>query len=134
MSCAWFELYSEGGRPLAPPLEDVHVEQPASGTAIAVFAGEHDLAMKRQVHELLTGLLDDNELVIADFSHAQFVDSSILGVLIAVRQEAENRTATFRLQLGTADIVRRAFEIAGIYVMFDVAHTREAALGEGGKA
>ena len=55
-------------------------------------------------------------------------------MLIAVRQEAENRTATFRLQLGTADIVRRAFEIAGIYVMFDVAHTREAALGEGVKA
>ena len=63
------------GRLLAPQLEDVHIEQPASGTAIAVFAGEHDLAMKRQVHELLTGLLDDNELVIADFSQAQFVDS-----------------------------------------------------------
>ena len=86
--------------------------------------------MKRQVHGLLTGLLDDNELVIADFSQAQFVDSSILGVLIAVRQEAESRTATFRLQLGTADIVRRAFEIAGLYVMFDIAPTREAALGE----
>lgn len=115
---------------MASPLVDVHVERPAPGTAIAVFAGEHDLATKHQVHELLTGLLDDNELVIADFSKAQFVDSSILGVLTAMRREAEDRTTTFRLQLGTADIVRRAFEIAGLFIMFDVAHTREAALGE----
>ncbi len=115
---------------MAPTLDDVHVEQPAPGTAIAVFAGEHDLATKRQVYELLTGLLGDNELVIADFSKEQFVDSSILGVLTAVRREAEDRTTTFRLQLGTADIVRRAFEIAGLYVMFDVAPTREAALAE----
>lgn len=115
---------------MAAPLDDVHVEQPAPGTAIAVFVGEHDLATERQVHELLTGLLDGNELVIADFSRAQFVDSSILGVLTAVRREAEDRTTTFRLQLGTADIVRRAFEIAGLYVMFDVAPTREAALRE----
>ena len=130
MSCDWFELYSERGRSLAPDLDDVHVEQPAPGTAIAVFSGEHDLATKRQVHELLTGLLGDNDLVIADFSRAQFVDSSILGVLTAVRREAEDRPTTFRLQLGTADIVRRAFEIAGLYVMFDIAPTREAALGE----
>lgn len=114
----------------SPTLDDVHVEQPAPGTAIAVFTGEHDLATKRQVHELLTGLLGDNELVIADFSKAQFVDSSILGVLTAVRREAEDRLTTFRLQLGTADIVRRSFEIAGIFAMFDVAPTREAALGD----
>ena len=115
---------------MAPTVDGVHVEQPAPGTAIAVFAGEHDLATKRQVHELLTGLLGDNELVIADFSRAQFVDSSILGVLTAVRREAEDRTTTFRLQLGTADIARRAFEIAGLFIMFDVAPTREAALEE----
>ncbi len=53
---------------------------------MAVFAGEHDLATKSEVHELLTGLREDNELVIADFSNAQFVDSSILGVLTAVRR------------------------------------------------
>ena len=112
----------------APPLDDVVVEQPAPGAAVAVFMGEHDLATKRQVHELLSSLLDNNELVVADFSGAQFVDSSILGVLMEMRGEAHKRGHTFRLQLNTADIVRRAFELSGLLTIFEVAATREAAL------
>lgn len=128
-SCARFERYRKGAV-LAPArtLDDVVVEQPAPGAAVAVFSGEHDLATKRQVHELLTSLVHDNELIVADFSGAQFVDSSILGVLMAMKGEADERGHTFRLQLNTADIVRRAFEISGLLTIFEVAATREAAL------
>jgi anti-anti-sigma factor len=112
----------------APTLGDVRVEQPAPGAAVAVFSGEHDIATKGQVHALLTSLVYDNKLVVADFSGAQFVDSSILGVLMVMRGEADERGHTFRLQLNTADIVRRAFEISGLMTMFEVASTREAAL------
>lgn len=115
-----------------PILHDVLVEQPVPGAAVAIFSGEHDLSTKRQVHELLTLLVDENGLVVADFSTAKFVDSSILGVLTAVRGEAEERGHTFRLQLNTADIVRRAFEISGLLTVFDVAPTREAALEDHG--
>ena len=86
------------------------------------------MATKRQVHELLTSLVDENKLVVADFSEAQFVDSSILGVLMAMKGEADARGHTVRLQLNTADIVRRAFEISGLLTMFEVAATREGAL------
>jgi anti-anti-sigma factor len=133
MSCAWFEPYrKEPFLALAPTLDDVVVERPALGAAVAVFSGEHDLATKRQVRELLTSLVYDNELVMADFSEAQFVDSSILGVLMAMKGEADERGHTLRLQLNTADIVRRAFEISGFLTIVEVAATREAAL-EGGR-
>ena len=115
---------------MAPPLDDVRVEQPVSRTAVAVFSGEHDLGTKHEVHEFLRLLLDENERVVADFSGAQFVDSSILSVLMDVHQDALDRGRTFRLQLGTAAIVRRAFEICGLYDALDIASTREAALGE----
>lgn len=112
----------------ARTLDDVVVEQPAPRAAVAVFSGEHDLATKGQVHELLTSLVYDNELVVADLSGAQFVDSSTLGVLMAMRGEADERGHTFRLQLNTADIVRRAFEVSGLLNFFEVVPTREAAL------
>ena len=115
-----------------PPLADVHVEEPASGTAVAVFAGEHDLADKAKVFELLTSLVDKNELVVADFSQAAFIDSSVLHVLVETKKEAEARGRTFRLQLGTADIVRAAINASGLDKVFDIKPTREAALEEGG--
>lgn len=114
----------------APTVDDVVVEQPAPGAAVAVFSGEHDLATRPQVHELLTSLVEDNELVVVDFSGAQFVDSSILGVLMEMRGEADKHGHTIRLQLNTADIVRRAFEISGLLKIYEVAATREAALEE----
>ena len=113
-------------------LDDVVVEQPAPGAAVAVFSGEHDMATKDQVHELLKSLVEENELVVADFSEAQFVDSSIVGALMATKREADQRGHTIRLQLNTADIVRRAFEISGLLTVFEVASTREAALEEHG--
>ena len=72
-----------------PPraLEDVSVEQSAPNTVVAIFSGEHDLATKTEIRELLSSLIEENELVVADFSHAQFVDSSILNVL----RDVDNR-------------------------------------------
>src|SRR5512145_276234 len=79
--------FSEGGPIVPPTLDDVQVEQPAPGTAVAVFSGEHDLATRDEVTELLTSLVDANELVVADLSSAQFVDSSILRVLTNVNND-----------------------------------------------
>ena len=117
---------------MAPTLDDVQVEQPASGTVVAVFSGEHDLATRDEITELLTSLVDANELVVADLSDAQFVDSSILHVLTNVNNDAQAKGRSFRLQLGTADIVRRAFEISDLFAILDIVPTREAALKDRG--
>ena len=119
------------GAVLLPTLEDVQVEQPASGTSVVVFSGEHDIATRDEVRELLDSLVRWDSLVVADFSSASFVDSSILGVLLETNERARELGKTFRLQLGTAAIVRRAFEICGLFVVIEYVPTREQAIAQG---
>jgi len=114
-----------------PTLEDVQVERPADGTAVVVFSGEHDLATKDEVTNLLESLLREDDLLVADFSSASFVDSAMLGVLLATNEQARELGKTFRLQLGTAAIVRRAFEICGVFAVIERVATREEALAPG---
>lgn len=116
---------------MAPTLEDVQVERPADGTAVVVFSGEHDLFTKGQVRELLDSLVRWDKLIVADFSSASFVDSSILGVLLDTNEQARKLGKTFRLQLGTAAIVHRAFEICGVFAVIERVTTREEALAQG---
>ena len=110
------------------PTDDVLVERPADGTAVVVFSGEHDLASAPDVKELLDSLLQQDDLVVADFSSAQFVDSSILGVVLETQARALELGKVFRLQMHTTDIVRRAFEISGVVSAVEHVTTREEAL------
>ena len=98
---------------------------------MVVFSGEHDLATKREVGELLDALVRSDDLIVADFSSASFVDSSILGVLLDTNKQARELGKTFRLQLGTASIVRRAFEVSGLFDVIERVTTREEALVRG---
>ena len=116
---------------MAPTLEDVQVERPAAGTAVVVFSGEHDLATKDEVKDLFDSLLWEGDLLVADFSSASFVDSSMLNVVLDTNEQARSLGKTFRLQLGTADIVRRAFEICGVFEVVERVETREDALAQG---
>ena len=77
--------------------------------AVVVFSGEHDLHSAPEVKELLDSLLRQDDLVVADFSSAQFVDSSILRVLLDILAQALELGKVF-LQLHTTDIVGPAFE------------------------
>ena len=113
---------------MAPTLEDVQVEQPAPGTTVVVFSGEHDLATRDEVRALLDLHVRWNSHVVADFSSAYFVDASILRVLLDTNERAAELGKVFRLQLGTADIVRRAFEICGLFEVIEHVRTREEAL------
>jgi anti-anti-sigma factor len=115
-------------------LEEVRVECPAPGTAVVVFAGEHDLATKDVIERLLESLIEENEFVIADFSEAAFVDSATMRVLLNADMAARMRGRRFRLQLGTAAIVRSAFELSGLLLRIECAHSRADALRSEGHA
>ena len=112
-------------------LEDVRVEQPTPDTAVVVFSGDHDLSTKDEVRDQLGSLVASDDLVIADFSSAAFVDTSILGVLLDANEQALGLGGVFRLQLGTADIVRRAVEICGVFDAIEHVATREEAIARG---
>ena len=111
-------------------LDDVSIETPDDASAVVIFSGEHDLASRDAVRELLGGLVERYRLVVADFSEALFVDSSMLWTLVDVRKAAQARQSTFRLQLSTASIVRRAFDISGVADALEYTSTREDALRE----
>jgi len=112
-------------------LQDVEVERPRTGAAVVAFTGEHDLSTSESVEALLGSLIEENELVVVDFSDAEFVDSSTLYALINSHKAANERGTTFRLQLGTAPIVHRAFELSGVLNLLDCFPTREGALRNG---
>jgi anti-anti-sigma factor len=107
----------------------VLVVYPSPGTAVVRFTGEHDLVAREDLRALLDSLVEQNDLVVADFSDATFVDSTTMHALLDADTAARVRGRTFRLQLGTAAIVRRAFELSGILRRLDCVHSREEALG-----
>ena len=110
------------------PTHEVLVERPADGTAVVVFSGEHDLASAPEVRELFESLLKEDDLVVADFSEAEFVDSSILSVVLDTQARALELGKVFRLQMHTSVIVRRAFEMSGVFAAVEHVSTRDEAL------
>ena len=70
-------------------LQDVQVERPRAGAAVVVFTGEHDLSTSESVEALLGSLIEENELVVVDFSEAEFVDSSTIYALVKSHRAAE---------------------------------------------
>ena len=108
---------------------DIEVVQPEAGRAIVVFKGEHDLAQVEALGDRLSALVDANELVVADFSDAEFVDSSIISLLLETKRRAEARMSGFRVQMGTECVVYRVFEIAGVLSLLECAPSHDEALG-----
>ena len=111
-------------------LLEIEVEQPEAGRAVVVFKGEHDLARVEALGERLSALIAENELVVADFSEATFVDSSVINLMLVTKREAEARQRRFRIQMGTEAIVYRVFDLAGVLSTLECASSREEALGE----
>ena len=112
--------------------QDVTVDRPTSRVAVVSFMGEHDLATRDETRDLLARLANEERLVVADFSKAEFVDSSILAVLRSSARAARERGTTFRVQLGTASIVEKSFQVSGVLAELECVSTREKALRPAG--
>jgi anti-anti-sigma factor len=106
----------------------VRVERPEPGVAAVSLLGEHDLATAAQFESLLGQLRRDDLAVIVDVTEASFVDSAILHTLLQARDEAKEQGEGFVLQLGTRNIVQRAFEVSGLLQRLVWATTREEAM------
>ena len=114
-------------------LQDIRVERPTPNAAVVEFTGEHDLAEADRIQSLFESLVEQNAVVVADFSEAQFVDSSVLRTLFRAHLAAESRGSSFRLQLGTATVVERAFELSGILGHLSCWESRAEALNGAGQ-
>ena len=114
-------------------LQDIRVERPTRNAAVVEFTGEHDLAQADRIQGLFESLVEQNAVVVADFSEAQFVDSSVLRTLFRAHLAAESRGSSFRLRLGTAPVVERAFELSGILGHLSCWESRAEALDGAGQ-
>ena len=108
--------------------EDVQLERPSSGVAVVSFTGDHDLATRDAIGLLLANLVDENHLVLADFSNASFVDTSIMVVVRDSGRAARERGSLFRLQLSTAPIVALIFQASGVLGELDCVKSRQEGL------
>ncbi|HVW88455.1 MAG TPA: STAS domain-containing protein [Gaiellaceae bacterium] len=95
-----------------PPIS-VTVEK---GQAVVTLRGEHEAYTADKLAKQVTALVDEGLAVTVDLRETAFVDSTVVGVLIAARRRADERGSAFRLLLGdeTGWPVRRILEVTGL--------------------
>lgn len=106
------------------------VVRPGPGTAIVECRGEHDVATRQEVADLLAELVAENELIVVDLTEAQFIDSSFLHNLVTADHLARGRGVRLRIQTGPSPLVRRALETSNILSSLEHASTRAEVLAE----
>src|SRR5690242_872794 len=87
---------------------------PKTGCVVVELLGEHDFDRRDQRNALLHDLIENHDLVVVDVTEAEFIDSSVLANLVVADRAARQQGKSFRLQAGTAPIVRKALEVSGV--------------------
>ena len=111
-------------------IESVEVTYPRPRTCVIALHGEYDTGTAEQMEELFDDVLAVNDLVVVDIGGADFIDSSFLRNLLVADQRATEQQKLFRLQMGTAQIVRRALEVSGVLERLTVVDNREDAIAQ----
>jgi anti-sigma B factor antagonist len=104
---------------MGPQSISVRVEQDA---AVVTLRGEHEAYTADKLARHLTGLLAEGVSVVVDLREATFIDSTVVGVLLAARRRADAAGLRFALVLGsqTGWPVRRLLEVTGLDAHVDV--------------
>src|SRR5690348_16513934 len=125
-------MRSRRGRTVDVERAEINVSQQA-GVAVVAIVGEHDTGGADALVDALRQQLTLRLPVLVDLTDATFVDSTILGVLLRARQQAERIGVAFAL-LVPADPgapVRRLVEVTmlrGVFAIYDDAAVATAAL------
>jgi anti-sigma B factor antagonist len=106
----------------------IEVRSPHPLAALVVLGGEHDLYSADLLQQTLDDSLSGNDHLIIDLSGAEFIDSTIIGVLVQTLKRAGERNCKFTVVLGTAPEVERILDVTGILQLLNVVPTVERAL------
>jgi anti-anti-sigma factor len=101
-----------GGPPDTEPTVDLHWLKPP--VALVVLAGEHDLGSASTVDQVIGESLITCSHLIIDITPAEFIDSTIINLLVRTKQDADDRGCHFNLVLGEAPLIERTLEICGV--------------------
>jgi anti-sigma B factor antagonist len=96
------------------PAASIEVREPASGqdyVSVVALIGEHDLATRDQLAEVLAPILGP---VLVDLSACSFIDSTIISVLIGTHQSLAQVGHGVELRVPPAGYVRRTLTVSGV--------------------
>jgi anti-sigma B factor antagonist len=119
-------VHAMGDSPSTEPTIEVRSPQP--GAALVVLSGEHDLHSADRLRQTTDDMLFGNEHLIVDLSRAEFIDSTIIGVLVEAMKKADGRDRKFSVVVGTVPGVERILEITGGLGLLNIVPTVERAL------
>jgi anti-anti-sigma factor len=108
----------------------IEIEQ-GDSAAVVALRGEHDLSTAEELRRQLGPLGEaQGGAIIVDLTDTAFIDSSVLGVLIAEHDRAGRNGGRFTVVLGegAAHGVRRVFDLAGVGSVLNVVGSREEAV------
>ena len=93
-----------------------------SDRATVVLRGEHEAYTAQKLGRKLEALLDEGMPIAVDLREASFIDSTVVGVLLAAKRHADQLQLEFLLILGaeTGWPVRRLLEITGLDSTFQI--------------
>lgn len=106
----------------------MEVRSPRPGVALVVLAGEHDLYSGDELQQTFEQALVCCDHVIVDLSAAEFIDSTIIALLVQTMRSATELDCKFNVVLGTAPAVERVLEITGLMPLLGVVPTVDGAL------
>ena len=104
---------------MTPHPISVNVEQ---DRAVVALTGEHEAYTAEKLARQLAALLTEDVDVVVDLRHATFIDSTVVGVLIAAHRRAQDAGLDFVLRVGdeTGWPVRRLLEVTGLATQLDI--------------
>ena len=106
----------------------IEVRSPQPHAALVVLGGEHDLYSADKLRQIFDQSLVLCDHLIVDLSAVDFIDSTIVGVLMQTMKDASERDRKFNVVLGTAPVVERILEVTGVVPLLNVVPTVEQAL------
>ena len=113
---------------LAFQVPTIEVRSPQPHAALVVLAGEHERYSADEVQQTFDQALAVCDHLIVDLSTAEFIDSTIVGVLLQTRANAIELDRKFNVVLGTAPVVERILEVTGVVPLLNIVPTVERTL------
>jgi anti-sigma B factor antagonist len=104
-------------------------DRPSAAPEVVSVGGELDLATAPDLRSRLEEAIDRCQTsLVVDLLDVTFIDSTALGVLIAVQKECESRGIALRLVIAEQRIIK-VFEITGLQDVFSIHPTVGDAFG-----
>jgi len=108
---------------------EIGLEERDSGVVVVSLTGEHDLTTAPALRERVEEAIGGQSGLLIDLTDAEFIDSSIIGVVLEGQRRAQEKGIGFAAALeGGVPAVRRVLEVTGLDTNLPVHPSLDAAL------